>query len=67
MLTLGNCNNEDFSREQERHSQLSRTIPVTKKLYSFVPISESDVFRKERVALAKNEVSSELIAGFITC
>ena len=29
--------------------------------------SSSDFFRKERVALAKNEIPPELIAGFVTC
>ena len=67
-------------REQsslEHRFQLSQTIPGTRKLHSFVPIldntvevkfySSSDVSRKERVALAKNEIPPESIAGFVTC
>ena len=52
-------------------------IPGTRKLHSFVPISDSTVevkfyssshiSRKEKVALAKNDVPTELIAGFVTC
>ena len=57
---FGYCSNEDYAREQsslERHFQLSRTIPDTRKLHCFVPISDSivevkfysssDVSRKE--------------------
>ena len=64
-------------RSLEHRFQLSHTIPGTRKLHSFVPISDStvevklysasDVSRKERVALAKNEIPPELIAGFVTC
>ena len=74
------CSNEDYAKEQsilECHFQLSLTIPCTRKLVSFVPISEStvgvkfypspDVSRKERVALAKNDIPRESIAGFVTC
>ena len=77
---LGYCSNEDYAREQsslERCFQLSHTIPGTRKLHSFVPISDStvevkfysssDVSRKERVALVKNEIPPESIAGFVTC
>ena len=55
----------------------SRTIPGTRKLHSFVPISTikvrvraysaSDTFREERVALAKNDLLPEAIVGFVTC
>ena len=71
------CSKENYAREQsslECRFQLSGTIPGTRKLHSFVPISDStvevkfysssDVSRKERVALAKNE---ESIAGFVIC
>ena len=77
---FGYCSNEDYVREQsslEHRFQLSRTIPGTRKLHSFVPIldntvevkfySSSDVSRKERVALAKNEIPPESIGGFVTC
>ena len=77
---FGYCSNEDYAREQsslECHFQLSHTIPGMRKLHSFVPISDStvevkfysssDVSRKERVALAKNDIPPESIAGFVTC
>jgi len=43
---FGYCNNEDYVREQsslENRFELSRTIPGTRKLHSFVPISETTV------------------------
>ena len=74
------CSSEDYAREQsslERRFQLSRTIPGTRKLHSFVPISNStlevrsysaaDTFRKEKVTLANSDIPPELIAGFFTC
>ena len=77
---FGYCSSEDYAREQsslERRFQLSRTIPGTRKLHSFVPISNStlevrsysasDTFRKERVTLANSDIPPELIAGFVTC
>ena len=77
---FGYCSNEDNVRERsnlEHRFQLSHTIPGTRKLHSFVVISDrtvevkfyssSDVSRKERVALAKNEIPLESIAGFVTC
>ncbi len=77
---FGYCTSEDYVREQsslERRFQLSHTIPGTRKLHSFVPISNSivevrpysasDTSRKERVTLAKNDIPPELIVGFVTC
>ena len=77
---FGYCSNEDYAKERsslERRFQLSRTIPGTRKLHSFVPISSStvevryysasDASRKERVTLAKNDIPPESIAGFVTC
>ena len=43
---FGYCSNEDYAREQsslEHRFQLSRTIPGTRKLHSFVPTSHSTV------------------------
>ena len=55
----------------------SPTIPGTRKLHSFVPLSDStvqmkhystsDISRKERVSLAKSDIPPESIAGFVTC
>ena len=77
---FGYCSNEDYKREKnslEHRFQLSCTIPGTRKFHSFVPIldstvqvkfySLSDVSKKERVELAKNEIPSESITGFVTC
>ena len=65
------------SSSLERRFQLSHTISGTRKLHSFVPISNrtvevrhysaSDASRKERVTLAKKWHSLESIAGFVTC
>ena len=77
---FGYCSKEDYAREQsslKHRFQLSRTIPSTRKLHSFVLISDSrvefkfysssDVSRKEKVTLAKNNIPPELIPGFVTC
>ena len=68
---FGYCSNEDVRERSsmERRFQLSRTIPGTTKLHTFVPISNStvevrlysasDAFRQERVTLAKNHIPSE--------
>ena len=43
---FGYCSSEGYAREQsslERRFQLSRTIPGTRKLHSFAPISNSTV------------------------
>jgi hypothetical protein len=77
---FGYCTSEDYARERsslERRFQLSRTIPGTRKLHSFVPTSNnivevrpysaSDTSRKERVTLAKNDIPPELVASFVTC
>ena len=43
---VGYCSNEDYAKERsslERRFQLSCTIPGTRKLHSFVPISNSTV------------------------
>ena len=77
---FGYCSFEDYEREQhslERRFHQSRTIPGTRKLHSFVPISTSkvrvgaysasDTFREERATLAKNDLLPEVIVGFVTC
>ena len=77
---FGYCSSEDYARVQsslERRFQLSCTIPGTRKLHSFVPLSNStvevrpystsDTSRKERVTLVKNANPPESIAGFVTC
>ena len=61
---FGYCSNEDYAREQsslEHRFQLSRTIPGTRKLHSFVPISDSTVEEvwnsKEMYARSSTEAS----------
>ena len=77
---FGYCSMEDYEREQhnlERRFHQSRTIPGTRKLHSFVPISNSKVrvsyysssdnSREERVTLRTNDLPPESIVGFVTC
>ena len=77
---FGYCSMEDYEREQhnlERCFHQSRTIPGTRKLHSFVPISKgkvrvsyysvSDTSREERVILRTNDLPPESIVGFVTC
>ena len=65
-VPFGYCSMEDYEREQhnlEQRFQQSRTIPGTRKLHSFIPISKSTVrvsfysasnnSREERVTLTK--------------
>ena len=72
------CSTEDYKREQaylEERFQRSRTIPGTRKLHSFVPISKDRV--RTRVfsssSISKEEASCESdlpveqISGFVTC
>ena len=74
------CSIEDYKREQcnlEQRFHFSRTIPGTRKLHSFVPISNrklrvsvysaSDTAREEKVTLGKNNLLPESIVGFVTC
>ena len=71
---------DDYKREHtllEQRFRQSRTIPGTRKLHSFVPLSRNKVSTKvysfsatskeERVTVLENEVASEEIKGFVTC
>ena len=71
---------DDYKREHthlEQRFRQSRTIPGTRKLHSFVPLSRIKVSTKvysfsatskeERVTVLENEVASEEIKGFVTC
>ena len=77
---FGYCSTEDYRREQnnlERRFHQSRTIPGTRKLHSFMPVSKSkvrvrvysasDAFKEEKVTLAENDLPPESIVGFVTC
>ena len=74
------CSNEDYEKEQrnlEQRFQKSRTIPGTRKLHSFIPISDDKVqvrpfsacttFKEERVTSGETDIALELISGFVTC
>ena len=74
------CANEDYLKEQhnlEERFQASRTIPGTRKLHSFLPISDNTVhvrpfsasttFKEEKVTSQEAEISLESISGFVTC
>ena len=74
------CSNEDYEREQQnldQRFQKSRTIPGTRKLHSFVPISNDKVkvrpfsacttFKEERVTSGETGLALESISGFVTC
>ena len=71
---------DDYRREEallEHRFEQSRTIPGTRKLHCFIPLSRKQVLtkiyslsstsRKERVTLVENELLPEEIKGFVTC
>ena len=77
---FGYCSKNDYEREQHHLEQWfhqSCTIPGTRKLHSFVPISKSnlrvsfystsDTSQKGRVTWDKNDLPPESIAGFASC
>ena len=71
---------DDYRREesflQERFEK-SRTIPGTRKLHCFVPVSRSKVStraysssptaKEERVTIQENQLELDEIHGFVTC
>ena len=74
------CSTEDYHREQvclEEQFQHARTIPGTRKLHSFVPVSQNTPMAKvfssstdskeERVSSLDTELRLEHISGFVTC
>lgn len=74
------CSLDDYKREaiflEERFKQ-ARTIPGTRKLHSFTPVSKTIISTKqyssscsskeERVTIRGDELTLEEITGFITC
>lgn len=71
---------DDYKREEsflKHRFEQSRTIPGTRKLHSFIPLSRSQVetkiyslsptSKKERVTPVENELLPEEIKGFVTC
>ncbi len=74
------CSLDDYKKEQlllEERFQKSRTIPGTRKLHSFIPLtrskvstkvySTSDTAKEERVTVLGSDLEIEKIKGFITC
>ena len=74
------CSVDDYKREEvllEKRFDNSRTIPGTRKLHSFIPVSEnkvctrvyslSTISKVERVTIQENELALEDVSGFITC
>ncbi len=75
---FGYCSNEDYQEKRFQNSRtIPGTIPGTRKLHSFVPVSNtkvkvrnysaSEVVKEERVSSAKNDISPDSIVGFVTC
>ena len=71
------CRRVRGSEESEARFQTTRTIPGTRKLHSFAPVSTdtvavreyslSDSFRKEMVTKQGRELEIDQITGFVTC
>ena len=71
------CSNNEYELEQQKRFKQSRTIPGTRRLHSFVPLtlsevrvrrySASDTYRDEKVSQAAEELQPEAIVGFVTC
>lgn len=74
------CSSNDYEAEQkylEEQFMKSCTIPGTRKLHSFIPISKdklqektfsgSSSSREERVTTSEADLPPESITGFVTC
>ncbi len=74
------CSSDDYKAQQEDLEQRfmkARTIPGTRKLHSFIPVSKgklqvkafsaSDISREERVTSTEDDIPPETISGFVTC
>ena len=74
------CSSNEYEDEKEYLKQRflkARTIPGTRKLHSFIPVSNdklqvkafsaSSSCREERVTTTEDDLSPELISGFATC
>ena len=77
---FGYCTCADYGRELqflERRFQQARTIPGTRKLHIYIPVSRSkvrvrlhsssDLYKEERVTLTANDIPVESITGFVIC
>lgn len=74
------CNMDDYRREEnllQKRFQSSRTIPGTRKLHSFIPLSRNRVStriysssptaKEEMITVQEDELAPEEIHGFVTC
>ena len=74
------CTVSDYKREElllKERFEISRTIPGTRKLHSFIPVtrnkvctkvySSSSTSKEERVTVQQDELELDEIHGFITC
>lgn len=74
------CSSDDYKAEQKKledRFMKARTIPGTRKLHSFIPVSKgklqvkafsaSDSSREERVTSTEDDIPPESISGFVTC
>lgn len=74
------CSSDDYKMQQmslEQRFLKARTIPGTRKLHTFIPVSQdtllvkpfstSSYSRRERITCTEDHLPTELIAGFVTC
>ena len=74
------CSSDDYEAEKmdiEQRFLRARTIPGTRKLHSFIPVSKDKLqvkqfsaassCKEERVTVSEDEIPPESIAGFVTC
>ena len=74
------CSSDDYEAEEKKLEERfakSRTIPGTRKLHSFIPVSNdrikvkvfslSTTSREERVSCKDDDLPLESISGFVTC
>ena len=75
------CSSDDYEAEKKNLEQRflrARTIPGTRKLHSFIPVSKDKLHvkqfsaatssgKEERVTVSEDDIPPESITGFITC
>ena len=79
-IAFNYCTCEDYKNEeqlQEERFKLSRTIPGTRKLHSFIPLTKAAISTKtyslsttskeERVSVFESELALKDISGFVAC
>ena len=72
------CSTEEYERQKIfLQTRFEQTIPGTRKLYSFIPISKdalrtriysfSTITREDRVTKLPGDLELEEVSGFVTC